>query len=374
MKKKIVGFVGWRGLVGSVLLQRMKEMNDFNQLPFTPLYFSTSSAGKNNGPNGELLKSAFNISDLAECDIILTCQGGDWTRATHSGLRNYGWQGIFLDASSYLRMNPETVLVLDPLNKQSIVDSLKKGAKDFAGTNCVTGLMLLALQGLFREGLIEWVHSATYQAASGAGAKHMIELIRQMQVLGLSVVAEEHKLSTLKTELSALEIDQIISKKLESPKFPCDNFGVPLASSLIPVIGNLVDGDTDEELKGQQESRKILGDDSLTVDMTCVRIGSMRSHSQALLFKTKKNNMSLEDVISIIASGNEWVKVVNNSSDESKRLLSPVTTSGNLDILIGRLRKSKIPNCFKAFTVGDQLLWGAAEPLRRALRIMLEET
>jgi aspartate-semialdehyde dehydrogenase len=350
MRQKIVGFVGWRGLVGSVLLQRMKEMNDFNALPFTPLYFSTSSAGLNKGPNGELLKNAFNISDLAECDILLTCQGSDWTRATHSGLRNYGWQGIFIDASSYLRMNPETVLVLDPLNKQSILDGLKKGIKDFAGGNCVTSLMLLALQGLFKEGLIEWVHSATYQAASGAGARHMIELIRQMQVLGLSVVAEEHKLSTLKTELSALEIDQIISKKLESPKFPCDNFGVPLASSLIPFIGNLVDGDTDEELKGQQESRKILGDDSFTVDMTCVRIGAMRSHSQALLFKVKKNDMSLEDIHSIIASGNEWVKVVNNSADESKKLLSPVAVSGTLDILIGRLRKSKIPNCFKAFT------------------------
>ncbi|MCL2021087.1 MAG: aspartate-semialdehyde dehydrogenase [Betaproteobacteria bacterium] len=374
---KRVGLVGWRGMVGSVLMQRMAEENDFAW--FEPIYFSTSNAGGEAPVFGgrkanESLRDASDIDMLRMCDIVVTCQGGDYTKEVFPKLRGAGWQGHWIDAASALRMADDAVIILDPVNLDVIENALAKGGRNWIGGNCTVSLMLMGLGGLFRYDLVEWVSSMTYQAASGAGAQNMRELLAQMGALHASVA------DLLVDPASAiLDIDRRVAETMRSPAFPTRNFrNTPLAGSLIPWIDAPVEhGQSKEEWKGGAECNKILGRPpfraagSIPVDGLCVRIGAMRCHSQGLTIKLKKD-VQLDEVSDIIASANEWVKVVPNEREISERELTPAAVTGTLSVPIGRIHKLAMgPEYLGAFTVGDQLLWGAAEPLRRMLRILL---
>jgi aspartate-semialdehyde dehydrogenase len=368
-----VGMVGWRGMVGSVLMQRMHEENDFALIE--PVFFSTSNAGGKAPLGSEPLLRADDIEALARMDVVLTCQGGDWTKAIHPKLRATGWTGYWIDAASSLRMADDAVIILDPVNRPVIDAALDRGVRDYIGGNCTVSLMLMAMGGLFRHDLVEWVSAMTYQAASGAGAQNMRELLQQMGMLHAAAAAE------LADPASAiLEIDRKVSAALRSAELPTSQFrGVPLAGSLIPWIDTPVElGQSREEWKGGAECNKILGNPafrtpgSIPIDGLCVRVGAMRCHSQGLTVKLRRD-VPLADVEAILAGGNAWVDVVPNEREASERRLSPAAVTGTLRIPVGRLHKLAMgPEYLGAFTVGDQLLWGAAEPLRRMLRILSE--
>ena len=373
MKK--IGIVGWRGMVGSVLMDRMHAQRDFDL--FEPVFFSTSNAGGHAptvGSSSGLLQDANDLKMLSKMDAIVTAQGGDYTTAIYESLRKLGWNGYWIDAASSLRMRDDTLIILDPVNDKVIREGLSHGIKTFAGGNCTVSLMLMALHGLFREGLVQWMTSMTYQAASGAGAANMKELLLQMNQLANPVANLAANPSS-----AILDIDQRVTQVMRSSEFCTDNFGVPLAGGLIPWIDkDLGNGQSREEWKGQAETNKILGhrDSIIPVDGICVRIGAMRCHSQALTICLKKD-VPLDELSEIIDSANAWSKVIPNQKEQTIRELSPAAVSGTLDCPVGRLRKLDLePNrkgCYlSAFTVGDQLLWGAAEPLRRMLRIVLE--
>lgn len=373
MKK--VGIVGWRGMVGSVLMDRMLAERDFEL--FEPVFFSTSNAGGQSpeiaGTTG-VLQDANDLGKLAKMDAIVTAQGGDYTSAVYDKLRSLGWNGYWVDAASTLRMRDDTIIILDPVNLQVIRDGLTKGIRTFAGGNCTVSLMLMALHGLFREGLVQWMTSMTYQAASGAGAANMKELLLQMQQLAGPVASLAANPSS-----AILQIDSQVTSMMRSDQFHTENFGVPLAGGLIPWIDkDLGNGQSKEEWKGQSETNKILGNNAsiIPVDGICVRIGAMRCHSQALTICLKQD-VPLDELSEIINSANPWSKVIPNEKEQTIRQLSPAAVSGTLVCPVGRLRKLDLEpgrkGCFlSAFTVGDQLLWGAAEPLRRMLRIALE--
>ncbi|MCL2845327.1 MAG: aspartate-semialdehyde dehydrogenase [Chitinivibrionia bacterium] len=372
MKK--VGFVGWRGMVGSVLMERMITEKDFNGA-YSVQFFTTSQVGlpaPKVGIDTPDLLSAYDIKELSAMDIILSCQGGDYTTEVYGKLRESGWKGYWIDAASTLRMNENAVICLDPVNRKVIDNALANGKKDFIGGNCTVSLMLMAIGGLFEQGLVEWVSSMTYQAASGAGAQNMRELLAQMQYLGN--VADPY----LKTPSSAiLALDKSISQAMISPENPTENFGAPLAGALIPWIDKPYDefaGQSKEEWKGFVETNKILGktDNKIPVDGTCVRIGAMRCHSQGLTIKLNKN-LPLNDIENIISTHNDWVKFVPNVKEITLKELTPAAITGTLTVPVGRVRKMRMGDTYlNAFTVGDQLLWGAAEPLRRMLKIVLE--
>ena len=364
-----VGIVGWRGMVGSVLLQRMVEEDDFNT-GIEPVFFTTSQAGQPAPMNAGTLKSADDIEELKKLDIIITCQGGDYTKAVHPELRKQGWNGYWIDAASTLRMEDNAVIILDPVNRNVIDAALKNGQKDFIGGNCTVSLMLMGLGGLFRAGVVEWLSSMTYQAASGAGAPNMRELLSQMGVLNGVVAAE------LKNPGSAiLEIDKKVTETLRDGSLPTKEFGFPLAGNVLPWIDREVeDGQSREEWKGFAETNKILGTASpIPVDGICVRVGAMRCHSQALTIKLNRD-LPIADIENLIANDNQWAKLVPNTKADSLKDLTPAAVSGSLIVPVGRVRKMKMgPQYVQAFTCGDQLLWGAAEPLRRMLRILLEK-
>lgn len=369
MKK--VGLVGWRGMVGSVLMQRMQQEGDFDLIE--PVFFTTSQAGQaapKLGNGASMLQDAADIDALAAMDVIISCQGGDYTKAVFPKLRSAGWDGYWIDAASTLRMEDEAVIVLDPVNRAVIDRALEQGVKSFAGGNCTVSLMLMGLGGLFQNDLVEWVSAMTYQAASGAGAQNMRELLKQMGSVNQSVAAE------LADPASAiLDIDRKVAEAMRSDALPTDNFGVPLAGSLIPWIDRqLENGQSREEWKGQAETNKILGrsEQPVPIDGLCVRIGAMRCHSQALTIKLKKD-VPVSEIEQMLANANPWSKVVPNDRDLSISDLTPTKVTGTLNVPVGRLRKMNFgPEYLSAFTVGDQLLWGAAEPLRRMLRILLE--
>ena len=362
-----VGIVGWRGMVGSVLMERMTAENDFAH--FEPVYFSTSQVGQK-GPNGTALLNAESIDDLKKLDCILTAQGGDYTGAVYAKLRNAGWNGYWIDAASTLRMADESIIILDPVNLDVIRKGLQSGIKTYVGGNCTVSLMLMAMSGLFRAQVVEWISSMTYQAASGAGAKNMRELVEQMKVI--TDKAGDH----LQDPASAiLELDRNVTATLRDGSLPTANFGAPLAASLIPWIDKPVaDGQTREEWKGLVEANKILGcQPPIPVDGICVRVGAMRCHSQGLTIKLKKD-VPLADLEQMIANDHPWAKVIPNDKESTLKHLTPAAVSGTLLTPIGRLHKMKLgPEFLTGFTVGDQLLWGAAEPLRRMLRILLEK-
>ena len=372
-----VGLVGWRGMVGSVLMQRMREERDFDLIE--AVFFTTSQVGgkapdvgrAEEGPELEPLKDARNIDELRAMEVIISCQGGDYTTEIFPKLRAAGWQGYWIDAASTLRMEKDCVIILDPVNLDVIKQSLFEGKKNFIGGNCTVSLMLMALGGLFKADLVEWISSMTYQAASGAGAQNMRELLAQM--------GEAHRVAQklLDDPASAiLDIDREVAGILRDEKFPTSNFGVPLAGSLIPWIDkDLGNGQSKEEWKGKAETNKILGRDArpISVDGLCVRIGAMRCHSQAMTIKLKRD-MPLDEINAMLASANDWVKVVPNERQVTMTELTPAAVTGKLTVPIGRLRKMDMGGEYlSAFTVGDQLLWGAAEPLRRMLRILLEK-
>ncbi len=369
--KMLVGLVGWRGMVGSVLMNRMVEENDFTH--FTPMFFSTSNAGgkaPNFGVDAGILQDAYDTQALSQCDAIISCQGGDYTKEIHPKLRTQGWNGYWIDAASSLRMDDEAIIILDPVNRDVIDNALKNGKKDFIGGNCTVSLMLMAIGELFRRDWVEWVSAMTYQAASGAGANNMRELISGMGALHQSVA------ENLADPASAiLEIDKIIAQTQRSDAFPTQYFGAPLAGSLIPYIDSqLENGQSREEWKGQAETNKILGktDDNLVnIDGICVRIGAMRCHSQALTIKLKQDIPLQQIEQALIDSKNPWLDVVPNDKAQSMKRLTPVAVTGTLNVAVGRLRKMNMGGEYlTAFTVGDQLLWGAAEPLRRMLAII----
>ncbi len=369
---KRVGLVGWRGMVGSVLMQRMLAEDDFSLVE--PVFFTTSNVGGKGPAIGKdipALKDAFSIEELKAMDVIISCQGGDYTNDIFPKLRAEGWNGYWIDAASSLRMKDDAIIVLDPVNRKVIDEALQQGVKNFIGGNCTVSLMLMGLGGLFEAGLVEWMSAMTYQAASGAGAQNMRELLAQMGTARDAVASE------LADPASAiLDIDRKVAEAMRSSAFPVDNFGVPLAGSLIPWIDKQLDnGQSREEWKGQAETNKILGRSAspIPVDGTCVRIGAMRCHSQALTIKLNRD-VPLADIEGIIAQANDWVKVVPNEREASMRDLTPTAVTGTLSVPVGRLRKMNMgPQYLNAFTVGDQLLWGAAEPLRRMLRILLEQ-
>lgn len=366
-----VGFIGWRGMVGSVLMQRMREENDFALIE--PVFFTTSQPGGKGPDVGRdipPLKDAKDIAELKSMDVIISCQGGDYTTEIFPRLRGAGWNGHWIDAASTLRMDKEAVIILDPVNQDVIQSSLAKGGKNWIGGNCTVSLMLMALGGLFRENLVEWATSMTYQAASGAGAQNMRELLKQM--------GEAHRVANdlLSDPASAiLDIDREVAGTLRDERFPTAHFGVPLAGSLIPWIDkDLGNGQSKEEWKGGVETNKILGREAspTPIDGLCVRIGAMRCHSQALTIKLTRD-VPLDEINDIVATANDWVKLVPNEREASMKQLTPAAVTGTLSVPVGRLRKMNMgPDYLSAFTVGDQLLWGAAEPLRRMLRILLE--
>ncbi|MBS7834280.1 aspartate-semialdehyde dehydrogenase [Wohlfahrtiimonas chitiniclastica] len=368
MKK--VGLVGWRGMVGSVLMERMVEEGDFQHIHAT--FFSTSNAGGNapvmGGAQESVLGDAYDIDALMAQEIIVSCQGGDYTKDVYPKLQTAGWQGYWVDAASTLRMDNDSIIVLDPINRESIDQGLNKGIKTFVGGNCTVSLMLMALGGLFKEDLVEWTTSMTYQSASGAGAQNMRELLQQMHFIGQEMASD-----IISPAKAILEIDRRVSDLLKADHFPKDNFTVPLAGNLIPWIDSeLSDGQSREEWKGMVETNKILNTQSpIAVDGICVRVGAMRCHSQALTLKLKKD-IPLSEIESIITSSNDWVRVIPNHRDVTMRELTPAAVSGTLEVPVGRLRKMKMGNEYlSAFTVGDQLLWGAAEPVRRMLMILV---
>ena len=373
---KLVGLVGWRGMVGSVLMQRMQQEGDFAHIE--PVFFSTSNTGgaaPAMAKNEKTLKDANDIEALKKCDIIITCQGGDYTSAIFPKLRASGWDGYWIDAASTLRMENDAVIVLDPVNLDVIKNALSKGVKNYVGGNCTVSCMLMGLGGLFANGLVDWMSSMTYQAASGGGAQHMRELLTQFGAINSEVKA------LLDDPASAiLEIDRkVLSKQHNFSADETKQFGVPLAGNLIPWIDkDLGNGQSKEEWKAGAETNKILGlgeafgTPAIPVDGLCVRIGAMRCHSQALTIKLKKD-VPLDEITDMIASNNQWVKVVPNTREDSMRDLTPAAVTGSLTIPVGRLRKMQMGGDYlSAFTVGDQLLWGAAEPLRRMLRILID--
>lgn len=372
---KLVGLVGWRGMVGSVLMQRMEEEQDFNDIE--PMFFSTSNAGAQAprwAKNESKLYDAYDIENLKRCDIVITCQGGDYTNTVFEKLRATGWSGHWIDAASTLRMRDDSLIILDPVNLSTIKDVLAKGGKNWIGGNCTVSCMLMGVGALFKAGLVEWMVTETYQAASGGGAQHMRELLTQFGALNAEVKALLADLNS-----SILDIDRkIITRQRSLTESETANFLVPLAGSLIPWIDkDLGNGESREEWKGMAETNKILFghnvNQPIPVDGYCVRIGAMRCHSQALTFKLKKD-VPLDEIESMIAQDNDWAKVVPNNKEATIKDLTPVAVTGTLTIPVGRLRKLKMgPQYLGAFTVGDQLLWGAAEPLRRMLKILIDQ-
>jgi aspartate-semialdehyde dehydrogenase len=377
-----VGFIGWRGMVGSVLMERMREERDFDLID--PTFFTTSNvggAGPSIGKPVPALKDANDIAELKKYEVLITCQGGDYTKSVYPRLRAAGWDGIWIDAASALRMEKDAVIVLDPVNKPVIDKAVASGVKNYIGGNCTVSLMLMAIDGLLKADLVEWVSAMTYQAASGAGAQNMRELLQQMGEVHFAAKG------LLDDPASAiLEIDREVAGILRDESFPTEHFGVPLAGSLLPWIdSDLGNGQSREEWKGHAETNKILGRPGsplmgaesnnlrpVAVDGLCVRIGAMRCHSQGLTLKLKRD-LPIDEIESILAKANAWVKVIPNRREETLKRLTPVAVTGTLDVPIGRLRKMKMgPEYVSAFTVGDQLLWGAAEPLRRMLRILLK--
>jgi aspartate-semialdehyde dehydrogenase len=359
------GFIGWRGMVGSVLLQRMREENDFSGLD--PVFFSTSNVGGaapgEAGPRG-ILQDARNLIALGGCDVLVSCQGGDYTTEVYARLRKNGWQGYWIDAASTLRMADDAVIILDPVNSDVIQDGLTKGIRTFAGGNCTVSLMLMAAAGLLKAGLVEWITTMTYQAASGGGSAKMLELVKQMGCLVDPTRAVPSE--------NALEVDRMVIDAQRSASLPTEEFGAPLAGSVLAWIDkDMPGGQTKEEWKGMAETNKIMGlNPPVPVDGICVRVGTMRCHSQGLCIKLKQN-VPLSEIEEILAGANPWVRVVPNDKQSTLRSLTPTAVSGTLDVPIGRLHKLKLgPEFLGAFTVGDQLLWGAAEPLRRMLNIL----
>ena len=366
-----VGFVGWRGMVGSVLMKRMLEENDFSDI--SPVFFTTSNVG-GEAPtfDGTLepstLKDAYDLNELRQHKIIVTAQGGDYTKEVHPKLRESGWEGLWIDAASALRMNDDAIIVLDPINRDVIDRGLESGVKDFIGGNCTVSCLLMGLGGLFKQGLVEWTTSMTYQAASGGGARHMREVLGQFRDLGNEVSAELNDPAA-----AILEIDRKVLAKQRSGELDTAQFGVPLSGSLIPWIdSDLGNGQSREEWKSDAETNKILGlegDNRVVMDGLCVRIAAMRSHSQALTMKLTED-LPVAEIERIIAEDNQWAQVVPNTKDATMQGLTPVAASGSLNIPVGRIRKLAMgPQYISAFTVGDQLLWGAAEPVRRMLKI-----
>jgi aspartate-semialdehyde dehydrogenase len=372
---KRVGLVGWRGMVGSVLMGRMQEERDFDLID--PVFFTTSNVGgkgPNIGKDVPALKDAMSIDDLKAMDIIITAQGGDYTKEVYPKLRAAGWNGYWIDAASALRMKDEAIIILDPVNKDVIKHGLANGVKTYVGGNCTVSLMLMAIGGLFEAGLIEWISPMTYQAASGAGARNMRELIKQMGAVHGEVAA-----LVADPASAILEIDKKVADFIRSDRYPLEAWPVPLAGNLIPWIDvALASGQSKEEWKAQVEANKILGrggknqDNEIPIDGLCVRVGAMRCHSQALTIKMTRD-VPLDDIHALIAAHNDWVKVVPNDREITMRELTPAAVTGTLTVPVGRMRKLNMgPEYLTAFTVGDQLLWGAAEPLRRMLRIILE--
>ena len=367
-----VGIVGWRGMVGSVLVQRMREERDFDHLE--PVFFSTSQAGGKGPSIGKPVENVKNATDLAELKklpVIISCQGGDYTNEIYPQLRAAGWKGYWIDAASALRMKDDAVIILDPVNMPLIKDAVAKGTKDFIGGNCTVSLMLMGMAGLFARDEIEWMTSMTYQAASGAGAAAMRDLVAQMAVVGDSAS------SLMKDPASAiLDIDRAVSDSIRSRSLPSENIGYPLAGSLLPWIDkDMGNGQSREEWKGQAETNKILGrgnGSTIPVDGICVRVGAMRCHSQALTIKLRRP-LPMDEIEGMLADAHDWVKVVPNRREETLAELTPAAVTGKLAVPIGRLRKMPMGDDYlAAFTVGDQLLWGAAEPLRRMVRILLD--
>jgi len=375
-QQPLVGLVGWRGMVGSVLMDRMQAEGDFALIE--PLFFSTSNAGGKapaQAKNETKLQDAFDVAALKKCDIVITAQGGDYTTEVFPKLRASGWNGHWIDAASTLRMQDDAVIILDPVNMPVIKNALAKGGKNWIGGNCTVSCMLMGVGALYKAGLVEWMSSMTYQAASGGGAQHMRELLTQFGALNSDVKA---LLADPKSAI--LEIDRkILARQQSMSSAETENFGVPLGGSLIPWIDkDLGDGISREEWKAGAETNKILGQGpafgtpATPVDGFCVRVGTMRCHSQALTFKLKKD-VSLTDVEELLANDNAWVKVVANTREATIKGLTPVAVTGTLDIAVGRIRKLAMgPEYLGVFTIGDQLLWGAAEPLRRMLRILLD--
>jgi len=374
MKK--VGIVGWRGMVGSVLMERMKDENDFKKI--TPVFFTTSQVGLKgpdigldtpDSPEIPALIDAYDIESLYDMDIILSCQGGAYTQKVRPALDKKNWDGYWIDAASTLRMDDKSVIVLDPVNRKIIDNALSDGIKNYIGGNCTVSLMLMALGGLFENNLIEWITSMTYQAASGAGAKNMEELVVQMLTIG-------KKASPVLANPAAaiLELDKNVLATMKSRDFGTQNWGVPLAASLIPWIDTPMDnGQTREEWKGIVETNKIIGrsDNPIPIDGQCVRVGSMRCHSQAFTIKLNKN-ISINEIETMLAEHNEWVKVIPNIKEDTISNLTPAAVTGTLNVPVGRIRKMNLgDNYLTCFSVGDQLLWGAAEPLRRILNIIV---
>lgn len=366
-----VGLVGWRGMVGSVLMQRMGEEGDFDHIE--PVLFTTSqagAAGPDIGKDIPPLQDAFDIARLQSTEAVISCQGGDYTKEVYPKLRRAGWTGYWIDAASSLRMEPDSVVILDPVNRDVIDRALERGVRDFIGGNCTVSLMLMALGGLFQRDLVEWASAMTYQAASGAGAQNMRELLRQMGAVHGAVADALDDPAT-----AILELDRRVSETLRAPQFPVEHWSYPLAGSLLPWIdADLGNGQSREEWKAQAEANKILGreDTPVPIDGICVRVGAMRSHSQALTLKLRRD-VPLDEIEGMLAEANDWVKVIPNEKESSLRELTPAAVTGTLSVPVGRLRKLSMgPQYLSAFTVGDQLLWGAAEPLRRMLRILLE--
>lgn len=366
-----VGIIGWRGMVGSVLVQRMREEHDFAH--FEPVFFSTSQVG-GKGPaidrETEAVRDAKNLEALQALPVLVSCQGGDYTNEVYPRLRSAGWKGYWIDAASALRMNDDAVIVLDPVNMPLIKDAIAGGTRSFIGGNCTVSLMLMGMAGLFQHDLVEWMTSMTYQAASGAGAANMRELVEQIAHIG-----EDARRLLEDPGSSALDIDRRVTETLRDPALPRAQFGHPLAGSLLPWIDkDLGNGQSREEWKGQAETNKILGRNRrpVPVDGVCVRIGAMRCHSQALTIKLRKD-VPLDEIEGMLAEAHDWAKVVPNRREESLTQLTPAAVSGKLAVPIGRLRKLPMGGDYlTGFTVGDQLLWGAAEPLRRMLRLLLE--
>lgn len=364
-----VGFIGWRGMVGSVLFQRISEENGF--VGYEPFFFSTSQTGQAAPITAAgKIEDATDLNLLASMNILVSCQGGGYTEKYYPLLRQKGWKGYWIDAASTLRMKDDSVLVLDPVNRKIIEQALRDGKKDFIGGNCTVSLMLMALGGLFENDLVEWITSMTYQAASGAGAKNMQELVNQMRTIG-----NRSAYLLDNPSLAIAELDKQVIETMRGNDFPTENFGAPLAASLIPWIDSAVEGGrTREEWKGFAETNKLLGrsNNPIPVDGLCVRVGSMRCHSQAFTIKLRKN-VPLNDIEAMLAAHNDWVKVIPNEREITVQELTPAKVTGTLSIPVGRIHKLRLGDEYlTAFSVGDQLLWGAAEPLKRVLKLILE--
>ena len=360
------GFIGWRGMVGSVLMQRMRDENDFAGIE--SVFFTTSNVGgvapKEAGSEAAVLIDASDLKRLSACDVLISCQGSDYTTQVYPSLRRVGWKGYWIDAAAALRMSDKAIIILDPVNGDVIQGGLAKGLRTYVGGNCTVSLMLMAVAPLLKAGLVEWLTSMTYQAASGAGAAKMLELVRQMACL-----TDPTKKSPSE---NALEVDRMVIDAQRSPGLPTSEFGAPLAGSVIPWIDReMPEGQTREEWKGMVETNKIMGlNPQVPVDGICVRIGTMRCHSQGLCAKLTRD-VPLKDIEDMLANGNEWAQVIPNNKESSIRCLTPTAVSGTLNVPIGRVHKLKLgPQYLGAFTVGDQLLWGAAEPLRRMLNLV----